>query len=280
MALVPASSGTLALPSSLSQSLSALRTAFADRRLLDSAVSAQDAADWQLILGTGSGPAASAPPKGRRVKVSRSAGGKSSSGPGSMVNRQDLKIRPPSMKPPNSVPRNFLNQSFFDRYSSRTGITTSTTSNVETNYQFSLNSHPNMAALVATFDQYCVVQASVTFMSAQAPGSTAQLVEIHTAIDFDNITNVVTFTALDQYDDLRVHELGPGANRNVTRSVIPCMKLSSAAGTGATTSRQWVDCAFPLVNWFGIRSIIAPTIGAALPLIAEVTVWFAFRGRV
>jgi len=192
------------------------------------------------------------------------------------VNRSDLSIKPPSARIPTNVPSQIANVIFWDVTNVRStmayavGIT-------ESNFAFSLASHPKVASLQTIFDQWCIPLVSVTWMNLSSPGSLNVLPELHTAIDFDGIATLGSIAAIDQYDTIIVTPMADG--KKYTRSVRPS-NVSTLTGGSGSVPGSWCDVATPSVNFNGIRSIINNLSAYATgSIIVEYNCWFAFRGR-
>lgn len=272
----------MASASQLVGAINSLRSALSSRQSLDRSIAAQDAADWKDWTDVSPSQSSSSPPltANKLGKGARSGGrGGKGAGPGTSLNKRDLKIKPPSTRIPSSVPRNFMSSVTYDLVKVRSTSTTSTSTVVENNFAFALNNHPQYSSWATLFDQWCIPMASVSFYNPQAPGSTSSEIELHTAIDFDNSTSIGTLAAIDAYDTCQVVILGPGNKSSHTRSVKPCLKSNAGAQNNAALLRQWCDCATPGTSWYGIRSIVNSTT-TAMTFTLEATVWYGFRSRI
>jgi len=203
--------------------------------------------------------------------------GRSRGGKGQRVNVADLQIKPLPASCPTSVPKNIRSQIFWDVVKIRTTFSTSASAIVESNYSFSLSSSPQASSYIALFDQWCIPQASVSFFSTEAPGGTAAPAELHTAIDFDNVSPINSIASIDVYDNSQVVNLIFG--RVHTRTVRPCVKGTVAQNVQGSITRPWLDCAQPSIPWYGIRSVLAQN-NMVFLVVAELTIWYAFRGRI
>lgn len=214
------------------------------------------------------------------AQVGSGSGGSGRGGPNEGTwNRRDLLVKPlRNSNVPNTIPRNLASKIVFDVVNIRGGGNTSTSAIAEANFFFTLSQHPQASSWGALFDQYCIVEASVTWWSAQSLNSSAAPIELHTALDFDNSSNLGSLSALDAYGTA---QYGPLVyNKKVTRSVKPCVKpdVSSTASAGAT--RMWIDMAQNATPHFGIRSIFATSTGTSQPYVMETTVAYAFRNSI
>jgi hypothetical protein len=218
-----------------------------------------------------------APAQTGRVASGKSGGGRGSGG-GGRSNKSDLRLKPPKMSTVPSVPRSLANQIVFDTCTIRTTVSNSTSTISESNFAVSLSTNPQSASWAALFDQWCVPQFSVTWMSIEPPSFTGTTPELHTAIDFDNSVNLGSLAAIDDYGTARTDVLI--FNKSVTRSVRPCVKPDASGTSGALTARSWIDCAQPGILHYGIRSIIGQASTAATTLVVDTTVWYAFRNTI
>jgi hypothetical protein len=196
-------------------------------------------------------------------------------------NKSDLSVRPPSSRVPTKVPRTVTNLVVWDVVSIDTTILTSTTTLVESNFGFTLSQHPQAASWQALFDQWCIPQVSVTFQSLMPPGATSTESILYTSLDFDNIVAINTIQAIEDFSTCETHLMGPRATH--VRSIRPCNKLSalnfSGTNNNSAMSRTWVDSASPGTEFFGIRSILSGTTNA-YPIVAKITLWYAFRNQI
>jgi hypothetical protein len=160
-------------------------------------------------------------------------------------------------------------------------ISVSATAVSEVNFSFSLSQHPQQSSWTALFDQWTIPQVSITFQSGLAPGSVTGPCQFHTALDFDNITNISTVAAIEDFSSCNSVAMQP--QTRFVRSVRPaCRSYSTSGGSGTNAlimGPQWVDAAVPGVPFFGIRTI-ASSAGAAYVIDATLTIWFCFRNQI
>lgn len=139
----------------------------------------------------------------KRLMTSRSSRSSRGGKDGQKVNKSDLRIKPLRSTAPSRVPKNVRASVVFDIVKFRQTVTTSTSSGTETNFSFSLSQHPQGTVWAQLFDQWCVVQASVSFYDES--NTTITPIELHTAIDFDSIGTIGG--AIDNYDNASVDVL-------------------------------------------------------------------------
>jgi len=139
--------------------------------------------------------------------------------------------------------------------------TTSTTGITESNFSFALNNFSQYTSFVSVFDQYFVYSAEVELMWNLPPGGTAAFGQVYSALDFDNTASLGSVNALLGYKSAKKQDIRPGS---VTRrSCCPDNATSVGPSTLAGEGRQWLDCSYPAIPYYGIRFIVDKT-GAAL----------------
>lgn len=179
---------------------------------------------------------------------------------------------------PSSIPRQISSQIVYDVVRLEQVIGTSLAAIAEQNYAFTFASHPEVAQWAALFDQWCIPQVSVTFISLEPPGSLSPTPVLNTAIDFDSTAALGSVTLLLEFENAQVVSLGPGVSH--TRACRPCLKptVSGVANTGV--DRMWCDSANTGTVWNGIRGILNQGAVATINLLAQQTIWFAFRNGI
>jgi len=208
---------------------------------------------------------------GSRVMKSGSNRGRSKGG-----RNQDLKISPPTVsKVPRGIPKTLGNQIVFARFHNNGSFVASTSAITETNFSFTLATLDNYTSWTTLFDDFCIVQADVEFLSGFPPGNNSFLSMFCTAIDFDNVAALSSYTVLGDYSTSIETIMTPG--KRITRSCRPCVKLSASGSTNQAPTRAWLDCALATAAvHYGIRSI-AGVAGAGYTIQWVQTVWVAFR---
>jgi hypothetical protein len=190
----------------------------------------------------------------------------------------DLRVKPPTqLNVPSKVPKVIAGVIAWDSVKLNSGITSSTTTLVETNFSFNLGQHPQASSWTALFDQYCIVQATVSFDSAVPPGSTASPPQLITALDFDNIGALGSIAAIEDYATSEVINMAPGTRH--MRSVRPCNKGVVTSTASAVPQRTWVDCGSSTIPHYGIRSIVQQGT-VSQPITVTTTIVFAFRNQI
>lgn len=159
----------------------------------------------------------------------------------------DFTQRPIRMNITQSPPRNLLNQIHWIQQSVtlRNNAQVSI-SNVEDNWSFKLGDLNQYATIAALFDQYCIysVVFNVSVQPAQLAATTDGLGRITTAIDYDNVGNLGSEAALQQYSSAQTVEVSQNGI-SVQRYVKPCVtpEIYVVAGTGYGVGRVWLDTA-------------------------------------
>jgi len=222
----------------------------------------------------------SQPKKNIRQAVSSSSGGGRGGGRTMLPNKRDLKIRPPiPTKVPNSVPRSLGSQIVFDRSMTRNTFSSSGGGISELNSSWSLNTHPEVSSWKILFDQYTLVEASITFWSQEATSSAGSMTELHTALDFDSAGNLGSLAAIDDFGTAQVDFLV--FSKKVTRSIRPCTMADVASVSSLSPTRVWLDCATSTAAlWYGIRAMTAPVSGATSNITLMTTLVWAFRNQI
>jgi len=202
------------------------------------------------------------------------------------VNRGDLSLVPPDLTVvPQSVPSNVASLVAWDTVKYDVFLYTSTSATNENNFAFNLTNHPQYTSWQNIFDQYCIVQATVSFRSDLGPGQSVGPSLLYTAVDFDSSSSISgSIPAIEDFSSCEVHTMSAGST--ALRSVRPCCKdviaLANAGSIGSLgPSRRWLDLtASPSVQHYGIRTILGPSVGATYQVIATVTMWIAFRNQI
>jgi len=197
-------------------------------------------------------------------------------------NSGDLSVRPPDQfSIPRAVPRDVATMLAWDIVKISSTINTSATGLgiTETNFSFSLASHPSASNWVSLYDQWFLPQFTVEFQSLMPPGSTTAPATMYTALDFDNGTNLGSVQLLEDFATCNSVVMHP--QKAFQRSVRPCTKPLIGSTSTVGLSRQWLDSSQSSTQNFGIRSIVVSNVaGASYPIQVVVTLWFAFRNQI
>jgi len=214
----------------------------------------------------------------RGIKGSR-ARGRSGTNPS---NSSDLAVNPPTHNIPTTVPKQVSNQLAWDVVKVDSTLTPSTGGITELNFSAALTDHPQASAWAQLYDQWCIPQFSVTFRSLESPGGTSTISILYTALDFDSVGTLGSIPGIEDYATCRLDTMTTGSS--VTRSVRPCVKIStgqvpgSGTNVNASLDRVWQDSGATGTPWLGIRSMVSASNSAAIT--CTKTVWFAFRNQI
>jgi hypothetical protein len=184
------------------------------------------------------------------------------------------------------VPRRFLDQIHWIQSTVKSTITMSSTGSVvEANQSFSLQNNVNdYSSYTTVFDQFCIFAANVALVAPQLTGTasagaaSANFGRVYTAIDYDNVTNLGTETAMMEYNSCSVTQVTPGrSHERVVKPTVDVSLYSSSYGVG----RFWVDSQYPGTIHYGIRCMTAGNnVGATLGLDMIITVIVGFRNNI
>jgi len=197
--------------------------------------------------------------------------------------RDDLKSGPMDFRLVQNPPRNFLRMVHWIQSTLRNTFTTSSIGAVvEANQAFSLQGNVgDYASYAQVFDQYCVhsavVRVAMQFSSNSLTGTQGRL---HTALDFDNVSNLASETAIQEFGTCQSMELTGG--KAVERVIKPTMAPAVWAGgafSGYGVARMWLNCSTPNVPHYGIRVLTANS-NAPYSVDVFVTVIVGFRNNV
>jgi len=218
-------------------------------------------------------------PRSRGIKGGRGRGGSSGVNP---QNSSDLAVNPPTHNIPAVVPKLVSNRLAWDVVKVDFTLTPSTGGIVELNFSAALTDHPQASAWAQLFDQWCIPQFSVTFRSLESPGGTQSISILYTALDFDSVGTLGSIPAIEDYATCRLDTMTTGST--VTRSVRPCVKIStgqvpgSGTNVNASLDRVWQDSGATGTPWLGIRSMVSASNSSAIT--CTKTIWFAFRNQI
>jgi len=138
----------------------------------------------------------------------------------------------------------------------------------EHNFYFILSAIPNYTQFSTLFDQFRIIRVELRLiprinftptnsLSSQV-GSTGTVLW---SIDYDNSSS------LSGNDDTLRSQMAyeQTAHKELRVSVAPCRKFSSIDNAGSSQSssgitREWCDMAYPTIPWFGVRTMISPTV--------------------
>jgi len=272
---VPQGQLTQLTPANAKWLVDAVRQSREDHAALDMAIRQHEA---------GSLPSTpSSTPTKATVKLlgGRSGGSRSRGmGPGQKINKRDLKLKPLSQTPPTKIPKNIASMMTWDEIRFDVSTNTSTGGIVEFNRSFNLLDNPQSGNWIALFDQWCIVQVTVTHRSLQPPGSGGSPAELYTAIDFDSVTNLGSITAIENFGNCEVNTISTG--KSVTLSVVPMIKLSTqqpSTNVNSSLARMWQDSGASGTPHFGLRAI-ASSVSSVYAINSTYIVTYCFRDSI
>jgi len=176
-------------------------------------------------------------------------------------------------------PRNITNQIVWLRQNFAQTLTTNTTTTTETNFYWTaVNYMLQYTNWLALFDEYCCHSVVITIQNPNTNAAVASLPEVFTAIDYDNSTTLGSQAAITAYSTCNAAVLGPG--ESVTRFVMPCQTTFVSPSTSLGVTRCWVDSAYNGAAFYGVRTFIQNTPGAAIVLDVSFSIIWAFRNTI
>lgn len=135
----------------------------------------------------------------------------------------------------------------------------------------------DFASWLLLFDQYYLHSVVLSIANTVAPGGTATLPQVFTAIDFDSSAVLGSIAKISGYNTCNVATLGSGDS--VTRYVEPCNATYVGPTVAAGVTRTWVDSAYNNVPFYATRSILNTTT-AVVQLDYTYTLLWAFRNSI
>jgi hypothetical protein len=263
MSLIPSNANSLGL-NGLKQAFSTIKSALDDRD------------NWEMLA---SNHEASQVASAKGTSQARLTSGRSSSSSfGGMIptNHTDLKVKPLKVTNlPSRIPRGIASQVVYDVVKIDSQFTTSATSIVEINDSFSLSQHPQYALWTQLFDQWGIVQASITYSSLFLEGSGIAPVMLYTAIDFDNASPVNSVASIEDFGSCVAKSFG--LNQRITRTVRPCVKDAIIPNASQGVIRQWCDSSYPTATHYGLRMIAGIDPAGSYQIQKTTCIVFCFR---
>lgn len=152
------------------------------------------------------------------------------------------------------------NTFLFDNMAGKGTILSSAVAGTEVDYDvsFILSDLSNASGIVAMFDQYRILQVTITFEPAFTQINTnsgaVALGTLYTAIDYDNAAGT-TAAGLTQYESCMITP----AYKPQSRTFRPHVALAAYGGaftSYANLGPTWLDCASPGVQHFGAKAAL------------------------
>jgi hypothetical protein len=170
---------------------------------------------------------------------------------GSVVSLQDAQeFKGRSNQVPQRIPRSFERQIHWIT-TNYEGFATVTPAGTALSLNFQVNSMPNITALSAVFDQYCIREVTVKFQPQDFGLTNTNFGQSVTVIDHDDSNALSSITAGLQYSTC----LANNGDKAVTRVVAPRFAVGSYSGafTGFGNMTGWIDAASSQVQHYGIK---------------------------
>lgn len=153
----------------------------------------------------------------------------------------------------------------------------------EANQDFRLSYVTDLAGLASYFDQYCIYAITVSVApSWEGAGSTLyNFGTCITAIDYDNVNNLSSFTAVEAYQSAVVLEMSPGnaIQRFLKPCVAPALYTSAGSFSGYGVERLWVDSSVTTVPHYGLRVFFISNTVSGLSATIDVNYVIGFRNN-
>lgn len=144
---------------------------------------------------------------------------------------------------------------------------------------------PSYTEFTGLFDQYMLKSMEVdVFWSknvAAESGTNAVQPLIWSAVDYDDATNT-SLSSLQQYPAVKTTALGEDGGKILKMRVTPHARMELPDGVGGTayaptiTSNPWIDCTYPAVEHYGVKTFL-DTFGRTANLDIG-TIKFVIRG--
>lgn len=195
--------------------------------------------------------------------------------------REDLLRRQGSWLLTQTPPRSIGNHITWVSGRSESTVTLSTSAPVENNFSFAATDIPQLSGLLGYFDQYCIysVLVAVNFnYNGTTPGALGTMV---TAIDYDNVTNLGTFNAIESYQSAVVTKVTPMVS--LVRLIKPAVATALYSGASFNNFgilRAWVDSASSAAPHYGFRSFFISTSSTTVVATFDKTYVIGFRNNV
>jgi hypothetical protein len=171
----------------------------------------------------------------------------------------DLRKKNVSWRLVQSPPRGFISSIHWlqTNVTSTNVGTISTSSLTENNYVFQLYQLNAVSSIAALFDQYCIYAVMIRVMVGRSEGDSGNFGNIATAIDYDNVNNLGSFTGLQDYSTCVTSQLEPGVSYE--RFIKPCVApvVYQSSGTAYSVDRQWINSSNTSVQHYGFRLIFS-----------------------
>jgi len=211
-------------------------------------------------------------PKSKRKNNKRGGGG-SNTVDRYVVNSHKMtgsttQINPSDFKSPSanrwmltqSPPKNFAQQIHWVELTYSTVLGASSTGPTEANAYFNANFFNGFSDFSDCFDAYCLYSVTCAYVSIASGSTSGPPIRLHTAIDYDNTTNIGLPTIME-FTSYQLDVLVATGNTSAIRYVKPAVAIQvQNATTGlpvpGAIGRCWLDMAYSGTAHYGIRQIV------------------------
>jgi hypothetical protein len=168
---------------------------------------------------------------------------------------QDFRPRAPKWALTQRPPMNISSLIYWVQENTQTNFAVATAT-VESNFVFQIAAINAVNSYLAIFDQYCIYAVHVRIIPNTEYPASGTLGSLATAIDYDNVNNLGSWTAIQDYGTVNITQVESGVS--VERYIEPCVApaIYNAAGsfTGFGVGRYWIDSANSGVPHYGLRT--------------------------
>jgi hypothetical protein len=153
-------------------------------------------------------------------------------------------------------------------------LTTATASPTAGEVNFTLSSLAEASSYEAIFDQYKIDMAELWIIPEAPTGGTAQNYQYASVLDYDDSNALSTLQVALNYDNAVVASLLTGMYRRL-KPRIALAAYSGSFSSYANLRDQWLDCASPGVQHYGVKIVAEPGYNGLLVRgIARLTISF------
>jgi len=204
-----------------------------------------------------------------------------SAAPASVVTvSQDFKPKIPSWQLTQKPPMNIRSMLYWVQENVQTNFSVSS-STVESNYAFQISAINAVSSYLAIFDQYCIYAVYVRLIPNSEYPTSGTLGSLATAIDYDNVNNLGSWSGIQDYGTVNVTQVESGVSveRYLEPCAAPALYNSAGAFTGFGVGRFWLDSANSGIPHYGFRTYVnGSTINYTM--LVNVTYILGFRNTV
>jgi hypothetical protein len=154
----------------------------------------------------------------------------------------------------------------------------------EANQQFQLSFLADLVGLASYFDQYCIyaITASIAPSFEGAGSALYTFGTCITAIDYDNVSNLGSFAAVEAYNSAVVLEMtsGNAIQRFLKPCVAPALYTAGASFSGYGVKRMWIDSSVTTVPHYGLRILFISNSVSGLTATIDLNYVVGFRNNI